>query len=279
MSNAADPYYSRKRVPDELVSGTGVPGLTPEQATEARERKLSKGGKDGSDLRKFSNLFAPKNDPFYHRKPVPDHLIEGTGVLGLTKDQALENRERKLSTAGKDGGDLRTFSHLWAPKNDPYYHRKPVPDAIVNDEVTNIDPVEKYENRERKLSMFTLTNDPFDQIAGRRTSVVADSAVGHGRRRSSAVAPDHTGSAMQAHSGYDGAQLAPIESRTEPKDAPLFNTKSFEEKPPTTIPDETRHAGLGEPQPGMVHDVVTAGTASSDGTTMAGSEGGHQIAV
>ncbi len=279
MSKAADPYYSRKRVPDELVSGTGVPGLTSEQAIEARERKLSKGGKDGSDLRKFSNLFAPKNDPFYHRKPIPDHLVEGTGVPGLSKEQALDNRERKLSTAGKDGGDLRTFSHLWAPKNDPYYHRKPVPESIVNEQVDNIDPVEKYENRERKLSMFTLTNDPFDQVTGRRTSVVADSALGHGRRRSSAVAPDHMGSAAQAHSGYDGAQLEPIESRAEPKDAPLFNTKSFEEKPPNTISNETRPAGLGEAHHGMVHDVVTAGTASSEGTTVGGSEGSHQIAV
>jgi len=270
MSKSADPYYARKQVPSELVQGSGVPGLSQEQAIEARERKLSKGGKDGSDLRKFSNLFAPKNDPFYHRKPVSDSLIEGTGVPGLTKEQALQNHERKLSTAGKDGTDLRKFSNLFAPKNDPYYHRKPVPKALVNDEVASIDPVEAYENRERKMSMFTLSNDPFDQLAGRRTSVVNDSAIGVGRRRSSAVAPDHVPTASQGHqhSGYDGDHLAPIVSRVEPVTPP-----------PTTSTDDTRQLGHGEPSRGLVHDVVTGGGEVSGGGTMAGSSASHQIAV
>jgi len=269
MPKSADPFYSRKQVPDELVQGTGIPGLSQDQAFEARERKLSKGGKDGSDLRKFSNFFSPKNDPFYQRKPVPHSLIEGTGVPGLTKEQAYENHERKLSTVAKDGGDLRKFSNFFSPPKDPFYARKPVPDQLVKDEITNIDPVEKYENRERKLSMFTLTSDPFDELTGRRTSVVNDSAVGVGRRRSSAVAPDHVASATQGHhSGYDGEHLAPIESRVEPTTPP-----------PTTITDETRHLGLGEPQDGLVHDVVTGGTDTSGGTTMAGSEESRRIAV
>jgi len=269
MPKSADPFYSRKPIPDELIQGTGVPGLTKDQAHEARERKLSKGGKDGSDLRKFSNLFSPKNDPFYQRKPVPDSLLEeGTGVPGLTKEQAFEAHERKLSTAGKDGTDLRKFSKLFTPAKDPYYQRKPVPDHLVKDEITNIDPVEKYENRERKLSMFTLSTDPFDEITGRRTSVVADSALGVGRRRSSAVAPDHVATAAETHhSGFDGHTLAPIESRVEPI------------TPPPTSASETRHMGLGEPQDGLVYDVVTGRTDMSGGTTMAGSEAGRQIAV
>jgi hypothetical protein len=154
-----------------------------------------------------------------------------------------------LSTAS--GGDLRKFSNVLTPVKDPYYSRKPVPDALIKDD-TPLDPVERYENRERKLSMFQLTTDPFDEIAGRRTSVVADSALGVGRRRSSAVAPDamHPATAHH-HSGFDGDRLAPIESRT---DAPPTKTTTAI----TTAP---------APQPGA--------TDSSEDTTFAGPEAGH----
>lgn len=256
MSKAPDPFYTRKPVPKELVAGTSVAGLSEEQAFQARERKLSQAGPGGSDLRKFSDFFTPKNDPFYSRKPVPSSLLEGSGVPGLSKEEATIVRERKLSTAS--GGDLRKFSNVLTPVKDPYYSRKPVPDALVKDD-TPLDPVERYENRERKLSMFQLTTDPFDEIAGRRTSVVADSALGVGRRRSSAVAPDamHAATAHH-HSGFDGDRLAPIESRI---DAPPTNTTTAT----TTAP---------APQPGA--------TDSSEGTTFAGSEtghAGHQAAV
>jgi len=71
--------------------------------------------------------------------------------------------------------------------------------------------MERYEAKEAKLSMFTLTNDPFDQIVGRRTSIVPDSAVGVGRRRSSAVAPEQL-----THQTYkEVPRLEPIESRRE----------------------------------------------------------------
>jgi hypothetical protein len=241
MSKAPDPFYTRKPVPKELVPGTGVAGLSEEQVVQARERKLSQAGPGGSDVRKFSDLFTPKNDPFYSRKPVPSSLLEGSGVPGLSKEEATIVRERKLSTAS--GGDLRKFSNVITPVKDPYYSRKPVPDALIKDD-TPLDPVERYENRERKLSMFQLTTDPFDEIAGRRTSVVADSALGVGRRRSSAVAPDamHAATAHH-HSGFDGNRLAPIESRTD------------------GTPTKTTTATTAAP---------AAATDSSEGTTVAG---------
>lgn len=274
MSKAADPFYTRKPVPKELVAGSGVAGLTEDQALQARERKLSQAGPGGSDLRKFSDWLTPKKDPFYSRKPVPSSLLEGSGVPGLSKEEATIVRERKLSTAS--GGDLRKFSNTFTPVKDPYYSRKPVPDALIKDD-TPLDPVERYENRERKLSMFQLTTDPFDEIAGRRTSVVTDSALGVGRRRSSAVAPDAMHSAAaHHHSSFGGDKLAPIESRAEapPAEAPLA------EAPPAETTTATTTAPA--PQPGVVHDRVAGATDSSEGTTFAGSEtghAGHQAAV
>jgi len=257
MSKAPDPFYTRKPVPKELIAGTSVAGLTEEQAFQARERKLSQAGPGGSDLRRFSNWLTPKNDPFYSRKPVPSSQIEGSGVPGLSKEEATIVRERKLSTAS--GGDLRKFSNALTPVKDPYYSRKPVPDALIKDD-TPLDPVERYENRERKLSMFQLTTDPFDQITGRRSSVVTDSALGVGRRRSSAVAPDAMHSATaRHHSGFDGDQLAPIESR--PDAAPTKSTNTT-----TTAP---------VPQPGRGHDQVTGATDSSEDSTFIEPEIGH----
>jgi hypothetical protein len=79
-------------------------------------------------------------------------------------------------------------------------------------------PAEAFEVRERKQSLFQLSDDPFDVIAGRhRQSVsgVASSASAEAtRRRSSAVAPD-AAAAAASHSRYHGEKLAPIESRSE----------------------------------------------------------------
>jgi hypothetical protein len=274
MPKSADPFYARKPVPSELVAGSPGQGLSDEQAFQVRERKLSTAGPGGSDLRKFSDRFTPKTDPFYSRKPVPSSLIEGSGVPGLSKEEAFVAHERKLSMAGPGGSDLRKFSNKFTPAKDPFYSRKPVPNALIKDD-TPIDPMERYENRERKLSMFQLTDDPFDQLAGRRTSVVNDSALGVGRRRSSAVAPDAMhAAAAQHHSGYDGDQLAPIESRADP-----VTTTSTTATTTTAANETTRPTGLGEPQHGLAHDRVTSGTDTSEGTTFAGSEAGHQVAV
>ena len=281
MSKAADPFYNRKPVPDELVQGSGIPGLSQEQAWETRERKLSTtagvAGKGGGDLRKFSNFFSPPKDPFYARKPVPDTLIPGTGIPGVNEEQAWETRERKLSTtagvAGKGGGDLRKFSNFFSPKDDPFYARKPVPAKLLKDDdpVTNIDPVERYENKERKLSMFTLTNDPFDQLAGRRTSVVNDSAIGVGRRRSSAVAPHQIAEAHNpdAHHSFGGEHLAPIESRAdaEPEPEPKASTSSATATEPAAL--VTMSSGVGEGPNGLVHDQVTNAATTSERTTVA----------
>lgn len=83
---------------------------------------------------------------------------------------------------------------------------------------TDMTPAEQYEVRERKQSLFQLSDDPFDHLAGRnRTSisgVASGASAAASRRRSSAVAPDaHAPSA--SHSGYHGDKLAPIESRPE----------------------------------------------------------------
>jgi len=80
MPKAADPFYTRKPVPDELIRGEHIPGLTQDQAFQTRERKLSIAGPGGSDLRRFSNTLTPKNDPFYSRKPVPDAVIVQTRI-------------------------------------------------------------------------------------------------------------------------------------------------------------------------------------------------------
>ena len=129
MPKAADPFYTRKPVPDELIRGEHIPGLTQDQAFQTRERKLSTAGPGGSDLRRFSNTLTPKNDPFYSRKPVPDAAIQGSGLPGVSKEEALITRERKLSTAGPGGTDLRKFSNEFTPAKDPFYSRKPVPDG------------------------------------------------------------------------------------------------------------------------------------------------------
>ena len=230
-------------------------------------------GPGGTDLRKFSNSLTPQNDPYYSRKPVPNSRVEGSGVPGLSKDEAVIAHERKLSMAGPGKTDLRKFSNRFTPAKDPFYSRKPVPDALIKDDAQSIDPVEKYENRERKLSMFQLTTDPFDQIAGRRTSVVNDSALGGGRRRSSAVAPDATHAAAAHHSGYDGDQLEPIQSRIDGPTATTTTTANTA----TAEDGTTRPMGLGEQQQGLVHDRVTGATNSSEGTTFAGSEQGHHV--
>lgn len=79
-------------------------------------------------------------------------------------------------------------------------------------------PADEFEVRERKQSLFQLSSDPFDVIAGRhRQSVsgIASSASAEAtRRRSSAAAPD-AAAAAASHSRYHGEKLAPIESRSE----------------------------------------------------------------
>lgn len=69
--------------------------------------------------------------------------------------------------------------------------------------------------------MFELSTDPFQQLtgSGHRASITGAAAEAEAaaaaRRRSSAVAPDAQHAATHHHSGYDGAQLQPIESKAE----------------------------------------------------------------
>lgn len=83
---------------------------------------------------------------------------------------------------------------------------------------TGMTPAQQFEVRERKQSLFQLSGDPFDLVAGRHRQSVSGVASGASdaatRRRSSAVAPDIIPTTA-SHSGYHGERLAPIESRPE----------------------------------------------------------------
>jgi hypothetical protein len=226
-----DPHYTRKPVPDELIKKL-TPGVSDEEAFAVRDRKLSMAGPGGTDVRKFSNFLEPKGDPFYHRKPVPAAYVPGTGVPGLSEEEAFLQRERKLSSAGPGGTDVRQFSKVLAPKDDPFYQRKGVPKNLAAEEgpPLDLDPVTVYDNRERKLSMFQLGSDPFSEISGRRESI----AMAEERRRSSAVAPDHARSAEKAtwaHHNNAPDRLAPIESRPEQPVEP----KTKQQQPPRQL--------------------------------------------
>jgi len=224
MPAADDPFYTRKRVPDAFVQDIGESGLTPQEEFLSRERKFSL-GPGGGDVRKFSNPKlgkTGKTDPFYQRKQVTAAMIHGVGDTGLSKQEEYHNRERKYSLA--DGSDARKFSSAkggLTPMSDPYYARKRASDVeIIGVGDTGGSKAEDFEVRERKQSMFQLSDDPFAQISGHhRPSIAGQGAVEFAaaahRRKSSAIAPDHTHSATQHHSGYDGDQLAPIESRVE----------------------------------------------------------------
>jgi hypothetical protein len=165
------------------------------------------------------------DDPYYNRKPIPDSLIADVGITGLTPQEEYHNRERKFSAA--DGTDIRSHSLKAITKpGDPYYNRKQLSDVEttgVADLNSYMTPAEQYEVRERKQSMFQISDDPFAAMTGtHRKSSIVPGEIGvlseATRRRSSAVAPDHAHAAATAvhHSGYDGSnQLQPIESRID----------------------------------------------------------------
>jgi hypothetical protein len=221
MVKADDPYYNRKPIPDSLIKDVGITGLTPQEEYITRERKYS--AADGTDIRSHSlKAITKPGDPYYNRKRVSDAEAHGVAPTGLTPQEEHANRERKFSAA--DGTDIRSHSLKAITKpGDPYYNRKKVSDAEtagvadLNDHMT---PAEQYEVRERKQSMFQISDDPFAAMAGsHRKSSIVPGEIGAlsdaTRRRSSAVAPDHT-HAAQHHSGYDGSnQLEPIESRAD----------------------------------------------------------------
>jgi hypothetical protein len=111
---------------EEFIEDVGPTGLTPDEEVMVRERKLSQ---NGDDLRSFWRAKGENGvaDPHFSRKPVPDHMIQGVGETGLTKEEEYLNRERKMSV---NGVDIRKFSTSRnkgiAPQDDPYYGRKPV---------------------------------------------------------------------------------------------------------------------------------------------------------
>jgi len=221
MVGTADPYYNRKPVPDELIRDVGLTNLTAEEEHWNRERKYSA---TGIDVRKFSNSrkggMEPQDDPYYGRKPVSKKEIEDVGPTGLTPEQEYWNRERKYSV---NGVDVRKFSTSKTgglePQNDPYYGRKQVSSKETQGiGETNLTPAEAFEVRERKQSLFQLSDDPFDVLAGRHrqsvSGVASSASADASRRRSSATAPD-AAAAAASHSRYQGQNLAPIVSRPE----------------------------------------------------------------
>jgi hypothetical protein len=144
----------------------------------------------------------------------------------------------------------------------------------------NTTPAEQYSARERKQSLFQLSSDPFDQLAGRhRQPSVSDYAAGAAtaatRRRSSAVAPD----AVASHSGHNhphitGERLAPIESRPE------VPTDSNDEASRATEASFNRDTAAGSSGVGSkssptatgVDDVNTATAANTTPGTSSGTE-------
>ncbi|KAJ9605038.1 hypothetical protein H2200_010427 [Cladophialophora chaetospira] len=226
MTKAADPYYNRKPVPDELIKDVGLTGLTPQDEFLNREKKYTLG--NGVDVRRFSNGLndgsAPQNDPYYGRRKVSDQEIHGVAETGLTAEDEYLNRERKYSVQGQD---VRKFSrgtkNSLAPSTDPYYNRKKVTDAETQGiaPLDHLTPAEQYEARERKQSLFQLSSDPFDNLRGSHRQSISGAVTGASaaatRRRSSAVAPDGVAAAQggRHHSGFDGNKLEPIVSRAD----------------------------------------------------------------
>jgi len=263
MVGTADPYYNRKPVPDDLIKDVGITGLSPDEEYWNRERKYSV---NGADVRRFSSSktggLEPLNDPYYGRRRVSKAEIENVGQTGLSPEEEFLNRERKYSV---NGVDVRRFSKSkkggLEPMDDPYYGRKQVAKSqIVGVGETGMTPAEQFEVRERKQSLFQLSDDPFDVLAGRHRQSVSGVASGASaaatRRRSSAVAPDAAAAAAATHSGYHGDKLAPIESRPE--------------IPPVNV-DDTGFGGSGrasgDTSETLHKDISAPGTTSTATTT------------
>ncbi|OAP62285.1 hypothetical protein AYL99_04488 [Fonsecaea erecta] len=267
MGRAADPFYNRKPVPDELIKDVGLTGLTPEEEYYNREKKFTA---RGADVRRFSNSLKggiePLSDPYYGRKPVSKAEIANVGFTGLSPEEEYWNRERKYSATGVD---VRRFSTGKkggiAPQDDPYYGRRRVSAAEIANVApldNHMTPAEQYEVRERKQSLFQLSSDPFDIMANRNRQSISGATTGASaaatRRRSSAVAPDATAAAA-SHSGYHGEKLAPIESR--PEGPPAANSSNIHDAASGHTSDTLSRDSIDpvEGRHARVYDAVTAG--------------------
>jgi hypothetical protein len=117
-------------------------------------------------------------------------------------------------------------------------------------------PAEAYEVRERKQSLFQVSDDPFAAMAGSHrqsvSGIASSASAAATRRRSSAVAPDVDVS-HASHSGYNTAyKLAPIESRPEgPPDISSFQGPGFS--------DASTTRGSADGDHTRFHDVITTG--------------------
>ncbi|EXJ95840.1 hypothetical protein A1O1_00965 [Capronia coronata CBS 617.96] len=268
MVGTADPYYNRKPVPDDLIKDVGITGLAPQEEYWSRERKYSV---NGADVRRFSNSkksgLEPLDDPYYGRRRLSKAEIADVGQTGLSPEEEYQNRERKYSV---NGVDVRKFSTSrkggLEPQDDPYYSRKKVSKAqITGVGETAMTPAEQFEVRERKQSLFQLSGDPFDLVAGRHRQSVSGVASGASdaatRRRSSAVAPDAV-AAMATHSGYHGERLAPIESRPEfpPESFGSISLRDNGASSGSTIDREPGgHVGSAEAEHTRYYDAATLG--------------------
>jgi hypothetical protein len=125
-------------------------------------------------------------------------------------------------------------------------------------------PAEQFEVRERKQSLFQLSSDPFDVIAGRNRQSVSGATTGASaaattRRRSSAVAPDAAAAAAgHHHSGYDGDKLETIVSRADGQ--PPAHSHNRESSTSGHSQEGTLNRDSIDPvggEHGLVHDAVT----------------------
>lgn len=274
MPKAADPYYNRKPVPDELIQDVGLTGLSAEEEYWNREKKYTA---TGVDVRRFSSSqkggMEPLTDPYYGRKQVSKAEIANVGQTGLTPEEEYWNRERKYSVGGHD---VRRFSKgtksSLEPSSDPYYARRRVSEAEIKNVApldTHMTPAEQYEVRERKQSLFQLSSDPFDVIANRNRQSISGATTGASaaatRRRSSAVAPDAAAAAAAAghhHSGYDGDKLETIVSKVE---VPPTSSHNGESSASAHISEDTLNKDSIDPVAGSSeqhtkhYDAVTSG--------------------
>lgn len=152
---------------------------------------------------------------------------------------------------------------------------------------------EEFETRENKASLFDLSSDPFAQVTGtgHRASISAGAApvaAAAARRRSSAVAPDLHHAEHQHHSGYEGNNLQPIQSRMDDEITPstdghsgttgttgTYPTTAFTHTGPTTTTTTTTTSGLNPATSTSINPVSSSLDPAQD--VKVRDESGHHV--
>ena len=241
---------------EKEIEGVGDTGLTPEEEFANRERKYSV---NGVDVRRFgsssSGGWHPSDDPYYSRKKIDS---ESSPVL-------LGNNLSPMSHKPTTGACLNQAKNLCTETQ------------TVGVGELDQTPAQAYEVRERKQSVVNFSSDPFQQLIGKghRASISGGTALEAAnqateRRRSSAVGPhaqqhiEH----VQHKSGYDGDNLAPIDSRPElpfAKDTGSFG-KQYDEITTSTSSAGAHQSANGTGAAGHTgyYDAATTGHTHGD---------------